>query len=47
MFMGPETEIPVELLKDALKFELPLPGLDELHTEIPFAVGRTRIRVKT
>lgn len=34
LFMGPETDIPVELLKDALKFELPLPGLDELHTEL-------------
>ena len=34
LFMGPETEIPVELQKDALKFDLPLPGLDELHTEL-------------
>ncbi|MBM3972304.1 MAG: AAA family ATPase [Planctomycetes bacterium] len=34
LFMGPETEIPVELQKDALKFHLPLPGLDELHTEL-------------
>lgn len=34
LFMGPETAIPVELQKDALKFELPLPGLDELHTEL-------------
>ncbi len=34
LFMGPETAIPVELLKDALKFDLPLPGLDELHTEL-------------
>lgn len=34
LFMGPEAEIPVELMKDALKFELPLPGLDELHTEL-------------
>ncbi len=34
LFMGPDTEIPVELLRDALKFELPLPGLDELHTEL-------------
>ena len=34
LFMGPETDIPRELLKDALRFELPLPGLDELHTEL-------------
>ncbi len=34
LFMGPETDIPVELQKDALKFDLPLPGLDELHTEL-------------
>ena len=34
LFMGPETDIPLELLKDALRFELPLPGLDELHTEL-------------
>lgn len=34
LFMGPETEIPIELQKDALKFDLPLPGLDELHTEL-------------
>ena len=34
LFMGPETDIPLELQKDALKFDLPLPGLDELHTEL-------------
>ena len=34
LFMGPDTEIPIELLRDALKCELPLPGLDELHTEL-------------
>ncbi len=34
LFMGPDTEIPLELLRDALKCELPLPGLDELHTEL-------------
>lgn len=39
LFMGPETEIPVELQKDALKFELPLPGLDELHTELKGALA--------
>ncbi len=34
LFMGPDTEIPMELLRDALKCDLPLPGLDELHTEL-------------
>ncbi len=34
LFMGPDTEIPIELLRDALKCDLPLPGLDELHTEL-------------
>jgi ATP-dependent 26S proteasome regulatory subunit len=39
LFMGPEAEIPVELLRDALKFELPLPGIDELHTELKQALA--------
>lgn len=39
LFMGPDAEIPVELLKDAIKFELPLPGLEELHTELKQALA--------
>ncbi|MFM9966554.1 MAG: AAA family ATPase [Planctomycetaceae bacterium] len=42
LFMGPETEIPIELLRDALKFELPLPGLDELHTELKAVLASER-----
>ncbi len=42
LFMGPETEIPLELLKDGLKFDLPLPGLDELHTELKGVLAANR-----
>ncbi len=38
LFMGPDTEIPVELLRDALKIELPLPGLPELAAELRAAL---------
>ncbi len=38
LFMGPDADIPVELLKDALKFELPLPGLTELALELRAAL---------
>lgn len=44
LFMGPETEIPIELLKDALKFELPLPGLDDLHTELKVVLASENAR---
>ncbi len=38
LFMGPDAEIPVELQKDALKFDLPLPGLLELSAELHAAL---------
>ncbi len=34
LFMGPECEIPVDLQKEAIKLELPLPGLAELADEL-------------
>ena len=34
LFMGPETEIPLELLKEAVKLELPLPGAEEIGAEL-------------
>ncbi len=38
LFLGPETDLPLELLKDAIKFELPLPGLPELRVELRAAL---------
>ncbi len=39
LFMGPDANIPVELLKDATHFELPLPGIQELHCELRAALS--------
>ncbi len=44
LFMGPDAPIPVELLKDAIKFDLPLPGLQELHTELKQALATENAR---
>jgi len=38
LFMGPETNIPLELQKEAVEVELPLPGLEELHDELQQAI---------
>jgi ATP-dependent 26S proteasome regulatory subunit len=34
LFMGPTSDIPLELRKDAIRCELPLPGLQELREEL-------------
>ena len=34
LFMGPDCEIPIDLQKEAIKLELPLPGLAELAGEL-------------
>jgi ATP-dependent 26S proteasome regulatory subunit len=44
LFIGPDAEIPLELLKDAIKLELPLPGLAELHQELKQALAAENAR---
>lgn len=34
LLMGPDAEIPIELQRDAVSLELPLPGLEELREEL-------------
>ncbi|HUG91591.1 MAG TPA: AAA family ATPase [Planctomycetaceae bacterium] len=34
LFMGPTTDVPLELRKEAIQIELPLPGLQELREEL-------------
>ncbi|MHC4878969.1 MAG: AAA family ATPase [Planctomycetota bacterium] len=34
LIMGPTGDVPVELIRDAISIELPLPGLGELHDEL-------------
>lgn len=34
LFMGPESLVPVELRRDAVSIELPLPGVDDLRREL-------------
>lgn len=34
LFMGPETVVPVELRRDSVTVELPLPGVDDLRSEL-------------
>lgn len=34
LFMGPVVEIPIDLQKEAIEFDLPLPGIEELRNEL-------------
>jgi len=38
LFLGPIDEVPVELAKEVMSIELPLPGLEEMRTELHAAI---------
>ena len=42
LFLGPAAKIPVELLKEAIRVELPLPGLEELRGELAAVLSQQR-----
>ncbi len=42
LFLGPAGEVPVELLKESISVELPLPGMEELRGELAAVLSQQR-----